>query len=160
MEEFTTFILRVVLDECAERHRAEDGYSEDSVYLFHHAAVVVYFKGQFCYFVVLFGCETLSLTFREEHWLGVFEGTSLGIYLALESRGYWRKLRNWELNGLYSALNIILVIKSRRMRRAGNVGRMGEGRDAYKVLVGKPEGKKPPRRPRRRREKNSETVLQ
>jgi hypothetical protein len=46
------------------------------------------------------------------------------------------------------------------MRRAGNVGRMGEGRDAYKVLVGKPEGKKPLGRPRRRRENNTEIVLQ
>jgi hypothetical protein len=74
LEELATFIVRVVLDEFAERHRAEDEYSEDSIYLFHHAAVVVYFKGQFCYFV-LFGCETF---FREEHWLGVFEGTALG----------------------------------------------------------------------------------
>ena len=46
------------------------------------------------------------------------------------------------------------------MRRAGNVGRVGEGRDAYKVFVGKPEGKKPPGRPRRRRENNIEIVLQ
>lgn len=77
-----------------------------------------------------------------------------------ESGGYWRKLYNWELHGFCSSLNIILVLTSRRMRRAGDVGRMGEGRDAYKVLVGKPEGKKSPRRPRRRRENNIEIVLQ
>jgi hypothetical protein len=78
LEEFATFILRVVLDEYAERHMAEDGYFEDGVCLFYHAAVVVCFKGQLCYFVALFGCETLSLTFREKHWLRVFEGTVLG----------------------------------------------------------------------------------
>ena len=69
-------------------------------------------------------------------------------------------MHNWELHGFYSSLNIILVIKSRRMRRAGNVVRMGDGRDAHKVLVGKPEGKKPPGTPRRRRENNIEIVLQ
>ena len=65
---------------------AEDGYFEDSVYLFYHATVVVYFKGQFCYFVVLFGRETLSVTIREEQWLRVFEGTVLG--KIFRPRGY------------------------------------------------------------------------
>ena len=57
---------------------------------------------------------------------------------------------NKELNGLYSSPNIVRVIKSRRMRWAGHVARMGEERGAYRVLVGKPEGKKPLGRPRRR----------
>ena len=61
-----------------KRHMAEDGYFEDSVYLFYHTTVVVYFKGKFCYSIVLFGCETLFLTVREENWLRVFEGTVLG----------------------------------------------------------------------------------
>lgn len=67
---------------------AEDGYSEDGVYLFYHEAVVVYFKVRLYYFVVLFGCETMSVTFREEHWLRVFESAVLGRYLARE----WRVL--------------------------------------------------------------------
>ena len=62
----------------------------------------------------------------------------------------WRRLHNEELNGLYSSPNIMRVIKSRRMRWAGHVARMGEERGAYKVLVGKPEGKRPLGRPRRR----------
>jgi hypothetical protein len=54
-----------------------------------------------------------------------------------------RKLHNEELKGLYSSPNIVWVIKSRRMRWAGHVARMGEGRGVYRVLVGKPEGKRP-----------------
>ena len=60
-----------------------------------------------------------------------------------EVTGEWRKLCNEELKGLYSSPNIVLVIKSRRMRWAGYVARMGEGRGVYRVLVGKPEGKRP-----------------
>jgi len=59
-------------------------------------------------------------------------------------------LHNEELNDLYSSLNIVLVIKSRRMRWAGHVARMGEERGVYRVLVGKPEGKRPLGRPRLR----------
>jgi hypothetical protein len=60
------------------------------------------------------------------------------------------KLHNEELLDLYSSLSIIRIIKARRMRWAGNVARMGERRNAYRLLVGKPEGKMPPGRPRRR----------
>jgi hypothetical protein len=62
----------------------------------------------------------------------------------------WRKLLNEELNYLYCSPNIVLVIRSRRMRLAGHVARMGERRGAYRVLVGKPEGKRPLVRPRPR----------
>ena len=58
-----------------------------------------------------------------------------------EVTGEWRKLHNEELNNLYSSPNIARVIKSRRMRWAGHVARMGEGRGVYRVLVGKPEGR-------------------
>jgi hypothetical protein len=68
--------------------------------------------------------------------------------------GEWRKLHNEELNGLYSVPNIVRVIKSRRMRWPGHVARMVEGRGVYRVLVGKPEGKRPLGRPRRRWEDN------
>jgi hypothetical protein len=64
--------------------------------------------------------------------------------------GVWRKLHNEELHKLYSSPNIIRMIKSRRMRWAGHVARMGATRNAYRILVGKPEGKRPVRRPRRR----------
>jgi hypothetical protein len=60
-----------------------------------------------------------------------------------EVTGDWRKLRNEEVHNLYSAPNIIRMIKSRRMRWAGHVARMGERRNVYGILVGKPEGKRP-----------------
>jgi len=74
--------------------------------------------------------------------------------------GEWRKMHNEELNDLYSSPNIVRVIKSRRMRWAGHVARMGEERGAYRVLVVKPEGKRPLGRPRRRWVDNSRMDLQ
>jgi hypothetical protein len=65
-----------------------------------------------------------------------------------EVTGDWRKLHNEELHNLNSSPNIIRMIKSRRMRWAGHVARMGKTRNAYRILVGKPEGKRPPERPR------------
>ena len=67
-----------------------------------------------------------------------------------EVTGDWRRLHNEELNDLYSSPNIVRVIKSIRMRWVGHVARMGEERGVYRVLVGKPEGKRPLGRPRRR----------
>jgi hypothetical protein len=67
-----------------------------------------------------------------------------------EVTGEWRKPHNEELRNLYHSHNIVRVIKSRRMRWAGHVARMGEKKGIYRVLVGKPEGKKPLRRPKRR----------
>jgi hypothetical protein len=64
--------------------------------------------------------------------------------------GGWRKLHNEEFHNLYSSPSIIRIIKSRRMRRAGHVARMGEKRNLYRLLVGKPEGRRPLGRPRRR----------
>jgi hypothetical protein len=71
-----------------------------------------------------------------------------------EEDGSWRKLYNNELHSLYSSPNIVRVIKLRRMRWAGHVARMGEGKGDYRVLVGRPAGKGPLGRPRRRWEDN------
>jgi hypothetical protein len=65
-----------------------------------------------------------------------------------EVTGEWRKLHNEELRDLYSSLNIIRIIKSRRMTWASHVAQMSEKRNAYRLLVGKPEGKRPLGRPR------------
>ena len=74
--------------------------------------------------------------------------------------GEWRKLHNEEQNDLYCSPNIDRVIKSRRMRWAGHVARMEEGRGVHKVLVAKPDGKRPLGRPRRRWEDNIKMDLQ
>jgi hypothetical protein len=99
--------------------------------------------------VVLYGCETWSLTSKEEHRLRVFEHRVLKRIFGQkrnEVTGEWRKLHDI----LYSSPNIIRQIKSRRMRWAGHVAHMGEERNVYRVLMGKPEGKRPLERPRRR----------
>ena len=77
-----------------------------------------------------------------------------------EVTGEGRKLHNEELNDLYSFPNIVRVVKSRRMRWTGHVARMGEDRVVQRVLVGKPEGKRPLGRPRRRWEGNIKMDLQ
>jgi hypothetical protein len=111
--------------------------------------------------VILYVCEILSLTLGEEHRLRVFENRVLRRIFGpeMEEDGSWRKLHNDELHNLYSSPNIVRVIKSRRMRWAGHVTRMGEGRGVYGVLVGKPEGKRSLGRPSRRREDNIKMAL-
>jgi hypothetical protein len=84
----------------------------------------------------LYGCKTWSLTLREEHRLRRIFGPRRD-----EVKGEWRKLHNEELRDLYSSPSIIRIIKSRRMRWVGHVARMGEKKNAYRLLVGKPEGK-------------------
>ena len=77
-----------------------------------------------------------------------------------EVTGEWRTLHNEELRDLYSLPNIVRVVKSRRMRWAGHVARMGEGRGVHRVLMGKPEGKRPLGKPRRRWKDNIKMDLQ
>jgi hypothetical protein len=101
--------------------------------------------------VVLYGRETWSLILREEHKLRVFENGVLRRIFGLKrdgGTGGWRKLHNEDLHDLYSSPNIIRIIKSRRMRWAGHVARMGEKRNEYRLLVGKPQGKRPLGKPK------------
>jgi hypothetical protein len=93
---------------------------------------------------------------REEHRLRVFVNRVLRKIFGpkREVDGSWRKLHNDEFHSLYSSPNIVRVIKSRRLKWVGHAGRMGERRGVYGVLVGKPEGKRPLGRPRRRWEDN------
>jgi hypothetical protein len=93
--------------------------------------------------VGLYGCETWSLTLREEQRLRVFQNRVLRRVFGPKRdnvTGKWRKLHNEEHNDLYSSPNIIWVIKSKRMREAGHVARKGGKRGAYRILVGRPEG--------------------
>jgi hypothetical protein len=86
-----------------------------------------------------------SLTVREEHKLRVFENRVLRIFGPKRDgvTGGWRKLYNEELRDMYSSPSKIRIIKSRRMRWAGYVAWIGEKRKVYRLLVGKPEGKRP-----------------
>ena len=102
-------------------------------------------------------CEIWSLTLREERRLRVFDNRVLRGILGPERdevTGEWRKLHNEELNDRYCSPNILRVIKSRRMKWAGHVECMREGRGMYRVLVGKPERNRQQGRLRRRREDN------
>jgi hypothetical protein len=112
--------------------------------------------------VVLYGWETWLLTLREECRHRVFDNKVLRIFGP--NRGKvtreWRRLDNEELNDLYSSLSIVQVIKTRRVRWVGHVACMRERRGIYRVLVGKPEGKRPLRRPGLRWEENIKMALQ
>jgi hypothetical protein len=105
--------------------------------------------------VVLYGCEIWSLILREEPRLRVFENRVLRRIFGPKKNEVTR-----ELNDLYCSPNTVRVIKARRMRWAGHVARMGKKRDVYRVLVGKPEGKRPFGRPRHRWENNIKMDLQ
>ena len=101
--------------------------------------------------VVLYGCETWPITLREDRKPRVFEDRVLRRIFGPkrdEVTREWRKLNNEELNDLYSSPNIIRAIKSRRIRWARHAASMVEWRGAYRVLVGKSEGKRQIGRPR------------
>jgi hypothetical protein len=98
------------------------------------------------------GVKLGLFTLGDEHGLRVYENRVLRKIFGpkREVDGLWRRLHNDEFHSLYSSPNIVRVIKSRRLRWAGHVARMGEGRGIYRVLVGKPGGKRPLGRPRPR----------
>jgi hypothetical protein len=103
--------------------------------------------------MVVYGCEIWSLTLRVENKLRVFGNRVLRRVFGPkrdEVTREWRKLHNEELRDLYYSPSIIRVIKSRKISWAGHVARMGEKRNAYRLLVGKPEGQRPLGRPRHR----------
>jgi hypothetical protein len=103
--------------------------------------------------LVLYGCETWSLTSREEHRLGMFENRVLKRIFGQrmnEGIGGRRRLHEEEPHYLYSSSSIVRIIKLRRMRWAELVARMVEKRNTYRLLVGKPEGRRHLRRPRHR----------
>jgi hypothetical protein len=100
---------------------------------------------------------------REERRLKVFENRVLGRVFGPkgnEVTGKWRKLHNEGLNNLYTLTNIVQVVKSRRMRWAGHMARMGEGRVVHRIFLGRPEGKKTLGRPRLRWENNIKRDLE
>jgi hypothetical protein len=102
---------------------------------------------------VLYGCVTWYLTLRDELRLWVFENRVLRRIFGTkrdEVAGEWRKRHNEELHDLYSSPSIIKIITPSRMKWAGHEARMGEKRNAYRLLVGKPEGRRLLGRPRRR----------
>ena len=105
---------------------------------------------------MLYGCEAWSLILKEECRLRVFKNRILGRIFGPKrhENGDWRKLHNEELHSLCRSPNLVRMIKSRRLRWAGHVARMEEGRSAYKILTNKPTGKRPLGRPRRRWEDN------
>ncbi|KAJ4445059.1 hypothetical protein ANN_06858 [Periplaneta americana] len=137
------------MDRCTLRRKIQEFYTMQKEVptlekLLKAAREAINFQG---------GRETL----RKEHRLRVFENKVLRKIFGAkrdEVTGEWRKLHNTELHALYSSPDIIRNIKSRRLRWAGHVARMGESRNAYTVLVGLPEGKRPLERPRRRWEDN------
>jgi hypothetical protein len=121
--------------------------------ILHISRIRVKIYGTIILPVVLYGCETWSLILCEERELRVFENRVLRRIFGPkrdEVTGEWRKLHKEELHDLYTSPNIMWVIKPRRMRWVGHVACVGEERGMYRVLVGKPEGKRPLGRPRHR----------
>ncbi|KAJ4438440.1 hypothetical protein ANN_14385 [Periplaneta americana] len=146
-----TIRFEVECHQSAEVHLEKKSIYEPTVNYFKLKYALIHVE------VLLYGCETWTLTLREEHRFRVFENKVLRKIFGAkrdEVTGEWRKLHNTELHALYSSPDIIRNIKSRRLRWAGPVARMSESRNAYRVLVGRPEGKRPLGRPRRRWEDN------
>jgi hypothetical protein len=123
------------------------------VVVYHVQQVININSANWNYTILNFILSRLVSDFKGEHRLKVFENRVLRKIFWPKRDGIgrgWRKLCNEELHSLYSLPSIIRVIKSREMRWAGHVARVGRKRNAYRMLVGKPEGKRPLGRPKRR----------
>ena len=94
--------------------------------------------------VLLYGCETWSFTLREQYRLSVFENGNLRRVFGpkRDENGEWRRHHNEQLHSLYRSPDIVRVIKSRRLRWTGHIARMEEGMSTFKILTGKPTGKR------------------
>ena len=105
---------------------------------------------------MLYDCVISYVILREEYRLTVFENRILSRIFGSkrDENGEWRTLHNEELHSLYRSPNIVRLIRSRKLRWAGHVARMEEGRSAFKILAGKPTGKRPLGRPGLRWEDN------
>ena len=110
--------------------------------------------------VILYGCETWSLTLREGRRLRVYENRVLRKIFGPKRDEVTGECHNEELRDLYPSPSIFRVIKSGRMRRARHAARIGESRGVCRVYMGQPEGKRPLRRPKRRWEDNIKIDLQ
>jgi len=115
-------------------------------------AAIEVFTSTIILLVVLYGCETWSLALWKECRLKVFENRILRRIFGpkRDENGEWRRLNNEEFHSLYRSPNVVRVIKSRRLRWAGHIARMEDGSSSFKILTGKPTGKRPLGRPRSR----------
>ena len=133
-----------------EVHPIFDIYRFEMLHYFFSKNLEIKIYKRIIFLFVLYGCETYSLTLREECRLRVFETRILRRIFELKRdvNGEWRRLHNEELYSLYRSPNIVRVIKSRRLRWARHVVRMEEGWSAFKILTATTTGKRTLERPR------------
>jgi hypothetical protein len=146
----------------AIKHLLISDHSEQEMHQTDFYPCRLYYKFQnhnFTWF--LYGCETWSLTLTEKHRLREYENGMLRRIFGPKKKkvvGGWKRLQNDKLHNLYASPNVVSVIKSKRIKWVGHAAHMGQ-MNTYKILVRKPEGKRPFRRHRYRWEDNIRTDL-
>jgi hypothetical protein len=146
MSEFLNYFPEVDLKLCRMRKSTQSIFNRNKKCFTDGRVLKIRIYKTIILSVILYGCETWSLTLREEHRLRMFENKVLRRIFGPkrdEVTGEWRKLHNEELRDFYSSPGIIRILKTRRMRWEGHVARMGEKRNAYRLLAQKSEGKRP-----------------